>query len=176
MSGVDYLLHESSAGYAIFKVIRPADTGVGNRLKEVQDSVQDLGKLGKLIRVESFAPFSTAAQALENANDISEGIVSEFLKSLLELNLPKASKKHKVVLGVSDRTLAGSIKAAFPGLELETGDSSETVGDLLRGIRLHAEKLLGRSPLLLPLLSLNYVCLSWAGKHSWSEGAPYQNC
>lgn len=38
---VDYLLHESSVGYAIFQVVHQADT-VGNRLKEVQDSVQVL--------------------------------------------------------------------------------------------------------------------------------------
>ena len=36
---VDYLLHESSVGYAIFQVVHQVDT-VGNRLKEVQDSVQ----------------------------------------------------------------------------------------------------------------------------------------
>lgn len=36
---VDYLLHESSVGYAIFQVVQQPDT-VGNRLKEVQDSVQ----------------------------------------------------------------------------------------------------------------------------------------
>lgn len=36
---VDYLLHESPVGYAIFQVVHQADT-VGNRLKEVQDSVQ----------------------------------------------------------------------------------------------------------------------------------------
>ena len=36
---VDYLLHESSVGYAIFKVAQQADT-VGNRLKEVQESVE----------------------------------------------------------------------------------------------------------------------------------------
>lgn len=36
---VDYLLHESSVGYAIFQVVHQADT-VGNRLKEVQDGVQ----------------------------------------------------------------------------------------------------------------------------------------
>lgn len=36
---VDYLLHESSVGYAIFQVVHQPDT-VGNRLKEVQDSVQ----------------------------------------------------------------------------------------------------------------------------------------
>ncbi len=36
---VDYLLHESSVGFAVFKVTIQADM-VGNRLKEVQQSVQ----------------------------------------------------------------------------------------------------------------------------------------
>ena len=36
---VDYLLHELSVGYAIFEVVHQADT-VGNRLKEVQATVQ----------------------------------------------------------------------------------------------------------------------------------------
>ncbi|MCJ1471512.1 snoRNP complex protein nop56 [Lambiella insularis] len=138
---VDYLLHESSVGYAIFQVVHQADT-VGNRLKEVQDSVQDLAKFGKMVKLVSFAPFQGAAQALENANEVSEGIASEYLRSLLEVNLPKVGKKNKVTLGVSDKNLAGSIKAAFPGLECETGDTSEVVQDMLRGIRQHAPKLL----------------------------------
>ncbi|MCJ1415176.1 snoRNP complex protein nop56 [Xylographa parallela] len=138
---VDYLLHESSVGYAVFQVVHQADS-VGNRLKEVQESVQDLAKFGKMVKLVSFAPFQGAAQALENANDVSEGIASEYLRSLLEVNLPKAGKKNKVTLGVSDKNLAGSIKAAFPGLECETGDTSEVVQDMLRGIRQHAPKLL----------------------------------
>ena len=36
---VDFLLHESSVGYAIFQVVHQADA-VGNRLREVQASVQ----------------------------------------------------------------------------------------------------------------------------------------
>ncbi|KAI4119990.1 MAG: hypothetical protein LQ345_000249 [Seirophora villosa] len=138
---VDYLLHESSVGYAIFQIIHQPDT-IGNRLKEVQDSVQDLAKFGKMVKLMSFAPFPGAAQALENANEVSEGIATEFLTSLLEVNLPKAGKKHKVTLGVSDKNLAGSIKAAFPGLECETADTSEIVQDMLRGVRQHAPKLL----------------------------------
>ncbi|KAI9755841.1 MAG: snoRNP complex protein nop56 [Chaenotheca gracillima] len=141
MSAVDYLLHESSVGYAIFQLVHQPDT-IGNRLKEVQDAVVDLAKFGKMVQLVSFAPFQGAAQALENANEVSEGIASEYLRSLLEVNLPKPSKKRKTVLGVSDRNLAGSIKAAFPGVECETGDTSEVVQDLLRGIRLHADKLL----------------------------------
>ena len=83
-----------------------------------------------------------AAQALENTNDISEGIASEYLLSLLEVNLPKSGKKNKITLGVAERNIAGAIKAAFPGLECETSDTSEIVADMLRGIRQHASKLL----------------------------------
>lgn len=56
MSAVDYLLHESSVGYAIFQVVHQADT-VGNRLKEIQDAGQDLAKFGKMIKLVNFAPY-----------------------------------------------------------------------------------------------------------------------
>lgn len=46
------------------------------------------------------------------------------------------------MLGVADKSLAASIKAKFPFLDCETGDTSEVVQDMLRGIRLHATKLL----------------------------------
>jgi nucleolar protein 56 len=95
-----------------------------------------------MIDLVSFAPFQGAAHALENANDISEGIASAYLKTVLEANLPKPSKKHKIVLGVSDKNLAGSIKASLPYIDCETGETSEIVADLLRGLRLHSEKLL----------------------------------
>ncbi|KAK5126850.1 snoRNP complex protein nop56 [Meristemomyces frigidus] len=140
---VDYLLHESSVGYAIFSVKLQADT-VGARLKEVQDAHQDLARFGKMVQLVSFAPFAGAGQALENANDVSEGIMSDYLQTVLESNLPKAGKKDKkkTSLGVGDRGLAGSIKAAFPGIECETPETSEVCADLLRGLRTHAEKLL----------------------------------
>jgi nucleolar protein 56 len=64
------------------------------------------------------------------------GVVNDHLRSLLELNLP--SKKSGVVLGVSDRQLATSIKAT---LNIAC-DASERSLELIRGIRLHAEKLL----------------------------------
>ena len=140
---VDYLLHESSVGYAIFSVRLQSDT-VGARLKDVQSAHTDLARFGKLVQLAAFAPFQGAAHALTNANDVSEGIMSEYLYTVLESNLPKGGKKkkHKVTIGVGDRGLASSIKAGFPGVECETGETSELVGDLLRGLRLHAEKLL----------------------------------
>lgn len=38
---INYLLHESPVGYGVFEVVDQPDT-IGNRLKEVQDSVQVL--------------------------------------------------------------------------------------------------------------------------------------
>ncbi|KAJ5748888.1 uncharacterized protein N7511_010584 [Penicillium nucicola] len=137
----DFLLFEGPMGYSLFKTVHKGDT-VGNALKEVQDGVNDLAKFGKMVELSSFLPFENNKQALGEINDISEGVASETLISFLDLNLPKANKKKKVILGLADKGLAGSIKSAFPHVDCETGDTSEVVQDLLRGIRLHASKLL----------------------------------
>ena len=97
---------------------------------------------GKMVQVVSFAPFQGASQALENARKVSEGIVSDYLKTVLETNLPRPANKKKATLGVSDRSLASNIKSMFPYIECETAETSEVVGDLLRGLRMHISKLL----------------------------------
>ncbi|KAJ5808596.1 hypothetical protein N7474_009865 [Penicillium riverlandense] len=137
----DFLLFEGPMGYSLFKVAHKGDS-VGNSLKEVQEGVNDLAKFGKMVELSSFLPFENNKQALGEINDISEGVASETLVSFLELNLPKPNKKKKVVLGLADKALAGSIKSAFDFVDCETGDTSEVVQDMLRGIRLHADKLL----------------------------------
>ena len=83
--------------------------------------------LGSLLLVHSIDMLSYAP-----------GILNEHLQSLLELNLSKPNKKSKVVLGVWDLVHAAAIKAAL-GFQC---DADETVKDLIRGIRLHAPKLL----------------------------------
>jgi hypothetical protein len=52
----DHLLFESSMGYSLYKTVHKGDA-VGNRLKEVQDSVQDLAKFGKMVELVGFLPF-----------------------------------------------------------------------------------------------------------------------
>lgn len=141
MSSVDYLLHENSLGFAVFKVVNSPDT-IGNRLKEVQDAVQDLAKFGKTVELVGLTPFTGTQQALQEINDVSEGILSDFLRATLETNLPKSSKKKAITLGVWEKNLAGSIKAAFPNLSCETGDTNEVCADLLRGLRQHGHKLI----------------------------------
>lgn len=58
----DFLLFESPVGYSIFKVVHQPDTA-GNRLKEVQDGVNDLAKFGKMVELSSFLPFEYAFYA-----------------------------------------------------------------------------------------------------------------
>ena len=46
---------------------------IGALLPEVQESVVDLERFGRLVKLVAFSPFKTAANALENINSISEG-------------------------------------------------------------------------------------------------------
>jgi nucleolar protein 56 len=108
----------------------------------VQQAVQDLDKFGKTVELVSLAPFQGTQVALSEINDVSEGILSDFLRATLESALPKAGKKKTVTLGVSEKGLAGSISSAFPNLSCETPDTSEVVADLLRGLRQHNGKLI----------------------------------
>ncbi|GAA5886123.1 hypothetical protein JCM6882_004272 [Rhodosporidiobolus microsporus] len=128
-----HLLFESATGLALFTSEFAEE--IGKSVKSVQDSIDEVSKFGKMVKLVSFVPFQDAAHALEVANDVSEGVVHEFLHGLLELNL---AKKAGVVLGVEERGLASSIKATL-GIEC---DASDRTLEVLRGIRLHQEKLL----------------------------------
>ncbi|KAJ7349365.1 hypothetical protein DFH08DRAFT_778551 [Mycena albidolilacea] len=136
MAPITHVLFESASGYAVFEAKLSDD--IGSRTQAVQESITDLAKFGKLVSLMSFLPFKSAAQALENINDISEGILNDHLKSLLELTVSKTSKKSPVLVAVSDPGIGKSIKDA---LNINC-DASEEALEIIRGIRLHATKLL----------------------------------
>ncbi|KAJ3120864.1 snoRNP complex protein nop56 [Physocladia obscura] len=130
-----FVLFESASGFALFERIQSEE--IGQELEDVQKATLDLAKFGRYIKLKSFAPFKSAAHALENIMDVTEGIVNDHLKSFLEINLPKG-KKSGAQLGVGEKTLAGQIKANL-GYDVV---SDETVSELIRGLRLHGDKLL----------------------------------
>ena len=66
-----YVLYEHATGYAVFQSIAAED--IGSQLDEVQQSMLDLAKFGKVLKLLSFSPFKSGANALENANSVSEG-------------------------------------------------------------------------------------------------------
>ncbi|KAJ3208970.1 snoRNP complex protein nop56 [Entophlyctis luteolus] len=130
-----FVLFESASGYALFERVQGEE--IGQELEDVQKAALDLAKFGRYMKLKSFAPFKSAAHALENIMDVTEGIVNDHLKSFLELNLPKG-KKTGVQLGVGEKNLAGQIKATL-GYDCVNND---TVLELIRGLRLHGDKLL----------------------------------
>jgi nucleolar protein 56 len=131
-----FVLFESASGYALFEVVEHEE--IGTLLAEVQESVSDLAKFGRIVKLKAFQPFTSAENALENINNISEGILGEDLKNFLEMNLPKvkAGKKAKFMLGIQDKNLSQAISD-----ELKAPcNSNETTVEILRGVRFHFSK------------------------------------
>jgi len=125
-----FTLSESAAGYALFEVV--AFEEIGSLLEGSMDTVTDLKRFGRALKLKAFLPFETAQQALENANAISEHAMTEALHDFLEMNLPKKSKKYS--LGVIDPALATAISEGLGGISCRSDD---TVREILRGCRLH---------------------------------------
>ena len=72
-----HVLLESASGYAVFQSKLYEE--IGSRTGEVQKSISDFAKFSKMVTLVSFLPFQSAAHALENANDISEGMYYDSL-------------------------------------------------------------------------------------------------
>ncbi|XP_078534864.1 nucleolar protein 56 [Lissotriton helveticus] len=128
-----HVLYEHAAGYALFAVCEVEE--ISMLLPQVEESVLNIGRFNNIVRLAGFSPFKSAQSALENINAISEGILHEDLKLLLETNMP--AKKKKALLGVGDAKIGAAIQEEL-GYPCQTGG---VVSELLRGIRLHFHSL-----------------------------------
>ena len=126
-----FTLLECAAGYALFEVV--AFEEIGGLLDGSMDTVTDLKRFGRAVKMKAFYPFESAQVALENANAISEHAMTDTLHNFLEMNLPKKAKKF--TLGVIDPGLATAISE---GLSYSCR-SDDTVREVLRGCRMHLE-------------------------------------
>lgn len=131
-----YVLYESASGYALFEVVEAEE--ISALKPEVQAAVTDLARFSNIVKLKAFHPFSSAENALANANDISEGIVTSDLAAFLESKLPKSSsgKKPKYYLGVQDPKIGTAIQE---GLSIPC-NSNDTLAEIYRGIRLHFDR------------------------------------
>lgn len=131
-----YLLFESASGYALFQAYGIDE--IGQNADAVQQSLIDLTRFGKVVKLVAFKPFTSSLNAYEQCNSISEGLLSEDLSNFLELNLPKIKegKKPKYSLGVAEPKLGSQI---VESLRIPC-QSNEFVLELLRGVRLHFAK------------------------------------
>ncbi|KAL7580980.1 hypothetical protein ACA910_005794 [Epithemia clementina (nom. ined.)] len=147
-----YVLLESAAGYALFDVVAMEE--IGGLLQDAMDTVTDLPRFQRAVKLKAFQPFQSAAEALESANAISEHALSGTLHNFLEFNLPKTTlssnsgkKKKKGSSGSSGTTSSFSLGIIDPALATAIADglnvscrSDDTVREILRGCRLHLEQ------------------------------------
>jgi len=132
-----FVLLECAAGYALFEVV--AFEEIGSLLEGSMDTVTDLQRFGRAVKLKAFQPFESAQDALENANAISEHAMTGSLHNFLEMNLPKVKKSSKTAsfsLGVIDPALATAISDGLSGISCRSDD---TVKEILRGCRLHLD-------------------------------------
>lgn len=107
---VNFVLFETASGYSLFEV-KDVDA-VGLSTDKVQESITDMARFSKIVTLAAFKPFSTAIDALEQVNAISESQVTPMLATFLQTNLPKVKdvKKAKYKLGVLDPKLGSAIQ------------------------------------------------------------------
>lgn len=132
-----FVLHESAAGYALFEVV--AFEEIGALLEGSMDTVTDLDRFSRAVKLKAFQPFESAEDALNGINAVSEHSCTDGLHAFLEMNLPKIKKKKEgkppaFALGVIDPAFATAIADGLPGLSCRSDD---TVREVLRGCRLH---------------------------------------
>jgi len=130
---VNYIFFESASGFALFE--RTESEDIGKLTEEVQNSVLEMKRFGKIMRLTSFLPFTSAENALLCQNEISEGILPQIALDFLSTSLPKvkAGKKAKFVVGVSDAKIGNAISELL-SIPCECSDLTL---ELFRGVRLH---------------------------------------
>jgi nucleolar protein 56 len=146
------LLQECAAGYGLFEVV--AFEEIGSLLEGSMNTVTELARFSRAVKLKAFYPFESAVEALVNINAISDHAMTPTLQSFLEMNLlsdgvgvtkkkkKKSSKSTSssgsgtppTVLGVLEPGLATAISEGLPHISCR---SDETVRELQRGIRCH---------------------------------------
>ncbi|CAH8599926.1 unnamed protein product [Schistosoma mattheei] len=136
-----YILYEHALGYALFRVkVKSLETSdaVAALQQLAADLLNDEEEFMKCFKLHAFVPFSSSASALQNCNGISEGVVPQELKTFIEENLPASSD---VLLCISDRKLAESLKAPEVGLPETIACSSESIlHEVFRALRFYFPK------------------------------------
>lgn len=118
-----YVQYEHASGYILVHCDQTDDIN--------QMDVSDWGEFGQICKLTAFKPFTSAANALDNMNAISEGLIHDDLKAFLSSNLPSGQ-----TVGIVDPRLLQVVKEEV-GCKVAGG---EVVQEVCRGIRLHMNK------------------------------------
>jgi len=120
-----YVLYEHASGYVLVHCEQTDD------INEMQ--VHDWGHFSQQVKLKAFKPFTSAANALDNMNAISEGLMHEDLKAFLGDQLPKGQ-----TVGINDSRLLQVVKDEL-SLAVAGGD---IVQEICRGVRVHIDQII----------------------------------
>lgn len=126
------LLFETSAGYALFKVLKPDKINSPT----LWESFQTAEKASSVVKLKSFAPYGSTTEAVVAATSIIESTLDKGLKKFLKKHIKDDSGEE---LAVADVKLGSLIKDK---LDIQCVHN-ESVMELIRGVRTQMENLLG---------------------------------
>jgi nucleolar protein 58 len=128
-----YVLFETPAGFALFKVLKE------DKLKDVSNLYKDFStvdKANKVIKLKAFMRFKDTKDAMKSVEKLVKGEMSKGLKKFLEKNI--VQKSIEEALMVSDKKL-GKVISEKLSIECKTG---EKTSELMRCIRFQIQSLL----------------------------------
>ena len=129
------LLFETSAGYALFKVLKPKQLESPNLWQEFQS----LETASNVVKLKAFTPFSNTTEAVVAATNIIDSKLDKSLKKFLKKQI--INKEISDELAVSDVKLGSLIKEKLD-IPCVYNDS---MNELFRGIRSQMDGLLDGS-------------------------------
>ena len=129
-----YVLFETPAGYALFKVLKDE-----KKLKDVSSLIDDFEtpeKANKVVKLKAFKKFKDTKDAMKSVEKLIKGEMCKGLKKLLEKNIVQKGVEEALML--ADKKLGKVINETL-GIECKTG---EKANELLRCIRFQMNSLL----------------------------------
>lgn len=127
------LLFETSAGYALFKVLQPKKL---NDTTNLWKEFLSIDTASSIVKLKSFEPFQSTTEAVVAATSIIEGTLDKSLKKFLKKTI--INKDIKDELAVADIKLGGLIKEKMD-IQCIYNDS---IMELYRGIRTQMDNLI----------------------------------
>ncbi|KAK4536322.1 hypothetical protein CDCA_CDCA08G2347 [Cyanidium caldarium] len=129
------LLFEAASGYALFGVREAEDVAAGT--SAVTRALSDFPRFAGMVKLRAFEPFASAEAALKEAEAVGEGTATPALVQFVREHLGSKATE----LGVADARLGAALQEAL-GKKRCRVVANERVQELLRGVRLHLEKVL----------------------------------
>lgn len=127
------ILFETSAGYALFKLINEKKV---QDINSIYDLFENIESAKKIVSLHAFEKFKDTKQALKATHKLINGLLPKKLENFLKNNI--ISKEIQENLAIADKKLGKLIQEKL-GIECKT---TPQIKELLRGIRLQINDLI----------------------------------